>query len=304
MKLYIIGAGAIGKALAVCLSQNGKEAELIRGSIANGTRHIQTLSLNLQSGERITAEIPFNYLDNIARFEGLIVLTTKSFGNKNLAEKLKEKALQTPLVILQNGLGIEQPFIDYQFQELYRCVLFATSQNSTSGSVSYKPVKPSPIGVVTQHSSSLQSIVSALDTPGFRFIEEEQIFPVIWKKAIANCVFNSICPLLEVDNGIFQRDPQVFAIAQQIIQECVLIAHKKGIALSPEEVEDQVLTISKLSDGQLISTLQDIRNHKETEIDTLNLEIFRMAEQLNLASQVQQTKLLGELVQIKSRLNL
>lgn len=303
MKLYIIGAGAIGKALAVCLSQNGKEVELIRGSLDTGTRHVQTQCINLQSGERITAEIPFNYLDNIPHFEGVIVLTTKSFGNRILAEKLKEKALQTPLVILQNGLGIEQPFRDCQFRELYRCVLFATSQTLSSYSVSYKPVKPSPIGVVTQHSSSLQSIVSALDTPGFRFKKEEQISSVIWKKAIANCVFNSICPLLEVDNGIFQRDPQVFAIAQQIIQECVLIAHKKGIPLSLEEVEDQVLTISKLSDGQLISTLQDIRNHRETEIDTLNLEVVRIAEQLNLASEVQQTQLLGKLVQIKSRLN-
>ena len=34
--IYIIGAGAIGKVLAVCLSNNGKTAVLLRGSVDNG----------------------------------------------------------------------------------------------------------------------------------------------------------------------------------------------------------------------------------------------------------------------------
>ncbi|MEC7262836.1 MAG: ketopantoate reductase C-terminal domain-containing protein, partial [Bacteroidota bacterium] len=126
---------------------------------------------------------------------------------------------------------------------------------------------------------------------------------IIWKKAIANCVFNSICPLLEVDNGIFYRNEEVMSMAKRVIADCALIANKKGIDLGVYELEDQVLKISRMSDGQFISTLQDINNKRETEIDTLNFEIFRMAQAMNLSSQVQETRLLGELVKWKSELS-
>ncbi len=304
MKLYIIGAGAIGKALAVCLTKNGKKVELIRGSVDDGRTYTEKIRLRLKTGEMVTANIKFNSLCNFSAFDGIIILTTKSFGNKALAEKLKDKAPHTPIVILQNGLGIEQPFIANDFQEIYRCVLFTTSQNVFENEISYKPVAPSPIGIVKQNLTFLNSIVDILNTPDFRFEAEENIDKIIWKKAIANCVFNSICPLLEVDNGIFHRDATVFSVAKNIIRECVAISTKKGIALTAKEIEKQVISISKMSDGQFISTLQDIRNHRKTEIDTLNLEVHRIAKDMNLESHVQQTKLLGDLVKIKSELHL
>ncbi|WP_347374045.1 2-dehydropantoate 2-reductase [Aequorivita sp. Q41] len=303
MTIYIIGAGAIGKALAICLTRHGKDVQLIRGRVDDGSSYSEMLRLKLKSGQELTANVKFNSMSNFTQFNGLVVLTNKSFGNKKLAEKLKSRATKTPIVILQNGLGIERPFMEHDFQEIYRCVLFATSQNISKNEVSYKPVAESPIGVVQQNSTVLETIVKEIDTPEFRFVAEKQIDKIIWKKAIANCVFNSICPLLDVDNGIFHRSAEVFSLAKRIIKECVLIAKKKGIALEAKEVEDQVISISKMSDGQFISTLQDIRNKRETEIDTLNFEVVRIAKQMNLETQVQETKLLGELVKIKSDLN-
>ncbi len=41
MNIYIIGAGAIGKALAVCLSRNGKTVRLIRGSVDHGKQYTE-----------------------------------------------------------------------------------------------------------------------------------------------------------------------------------------------------------------------------------------------------------------------
>jgi 2-dehydropantoate 2-reductase len=60
--------------------------------------------------------------------------------------------------------------------------------------------------------------------------------------------------------------------------------------------------ISKNPDGQLISTLQDLKNGNETEIDFLNLEIARIAEEMTPKIAVGRTKILGELISIKSRL--
>jgi len=305
MTIYIIGAGAIGKTLAVCLTQHGRDVHLIRGRVDDGSSYSEKITLKLKSGQVLTTDIRFNYLCNFSDLNnGLVVLTNKSFGNKELAKKLKSKAINSPIVILQNGLGIEKTFIDNNFQEIYRCVLFATSQNVSKSEVNYKPVAVSPIGVVQNHNSVLASIVKEINTPDFKFVAEDNIDKIIWKKAIANCVFNSICPLLEVDNGIFHRNEKVFNLANRIIKECLLVANNNGgINLGVKEIEEQVIAISKMSDGQLISTLQDIQNKRETEIDTLNLEIFRLAKKMNLEAQVKETKLLGELVKLKSELS-
>ena len=91
-------------------------------------------------------------------------------------------------------------------------------------------------------------------------------------------------------------------MAKRVIAECALIANKKGIDLGVYELEDQVLKISRMSDWQFISTLQDINNKRETEIDTLNFEIFRMAQALKVSDKVQETRILGELVKLKSEL--
>ncbi len=303
MKVYIIGAGAIGKALAVCLKTNGKEVELVRGSVDDGNCHDVSLTLKFRDGKSITADVRVNTLSNLPKLAGLIVLTNKSFGNRNLAEKLKGKTGSYPIVLMQNGLGVEQPFTENGFKEIYRCVLFATSQVSPTGEISYKPVADSPIGVVDQNECDLEEVVRLLDTPEFRFVTEANIEKIVWKKAIANCVFNSICPLLEVDNGIFYRDETAFVLAKRVISECIHISKEKGIDLEAEEIEEQVLAISKMSDGQFISTLQDIRNHKETEIDTLNFEVYRMAKSMKLEERVKETRLLGDLVKLKSELN-
>ncbi len=303
MKIYIIGAGAIGKALAVCLNSQGKDVQLIRGSVDDGSFCKEEIKLQLNSDSEITAKIEFSTLSNYTKLDGLIVLTNKSYGNETLAKKLKGKIKNSPIVILQNGLGIERPFIENGFPEIYRCVLFATSQNISQNTVSYKPVAKSPIGTIKQNNTQLKTIVNELDSPNFRFVADDEIQKVIWKKAIANCVFNSICPLLEVDNGIFIRDEDVFAMGKNMIQECILIAKNKEVDIDIPEMEKMVLNISRMSDGQFISTLQDIRNKRETEIDTLNLEISRMAKEMGLEHQIRETKLLGELTQLKSKLN-
>ncbi len=160
-----------------------------------------------------------------------------------------------------------------------------------------------PIGGISGDTNSLDHIVEELTTPQFRFRVEENIQSIIWKKAINNSVFNSVCPLLNVDNGIFHRNAQALEIARTVIAECVQIATEAGVLLAPDDVIANLLAISKASDGQLISTLQDINRKRPTEIDTLNFAIVRMAETFGKAHLVERTRLLGELVRLKSDIN-
>jgi len=302
-QIYIIGAGAIGKALAVFLNLTQKNVTLLRGSVNDGTRTNQNISVALDD-QTLQAQIEISSLSNFKELDGIVILTSKSFGNENLASSLKGKTGKSPVILLQNGLGVEQPFIDCNFPEIYRCVLFVTSQVMEGGNVRFKPVADCPIGAVKGSAIMLNELVTTLNTSWFGFTAEPNIQPVIWKKVIVNTVFNSVCPLLDADNGIFQRDAMALELAQRVITECLLIASEKGIVLGKEEVLESLLRISRLSDGQLISTLQDIHSGRRTEIGTLNGAIVAFARNLNMAHLVPETRLLWELTELKEKIYL
>jgi 2-dehydropantoate 2-reductase len=299
--IYIIGNGVIAKALAVALTINGRKVIILRGSTDDQLAYHENIEVEI--GENvINAEVFIDSLANYKSLDGLILLTNKSFGNKTLADKLKSKALNTPIVFLQNGLHIENNFVDSGFSELYRCVLMATSESLSDTKVRFKLVAPSPIGIIKGSEQVLQDIVNVINTDVFLFRVEPDIQTLIWKKVISNCVFNSICPLLETDNGIFQRNDAVLQIAKTVIAECLTVAEAHGINLTPEIVLENILAISKMSDGQKISTYQDILNKRETEIDTLNLAVAKAGE-LKGMPKLSATTLLGEMVKIKSELS-
>ncbi|RFS16330.1 ketopantoate reductase family protein [Emticicia sp. C21] len=298
--IYIVGAGAIGKALAITLKSANRHVVLLRATVQKSEEHEENLSLLLNNADEVSATIKISSLNHFEKLDGLIILTNKSYGNKQISDLLKGKTGNSPIVILQNGLGVEDIFIENQFPKIYRCVLFITSQVFDENKVSFKPVSPSAVGAIKGDKSELLNIVKCLNTDLFPFKADENIQKIIWKKAIINCVFNSVCPLIEVDNGVFHRDSDVLAIAKRIIEECIQIANGYSIELSSQEVLENLLIISKFSDGQLISSYQDILNKRATEIETLNFAVVKMAEAIGKAHLVKETRLLGELTKLKS----
>lgn len=302
--IYIVGVGAIGMTVAVFLKHSGKEVTLLRGRRGNPLEIENTsLTVDCSNGTNLTASIPIRALEQVEFMQGIVLITSKSFGNPELAQRLKGKTGQSSLVLLQNGLGIEEPFLEAGFPEVYRCVLLATSQVEAPHTVRYKPVAASPIGVIRSHESRLAELVKQLSTSWFPFRAEDAIQQTIWEKVVTNCVFNAICPLLGVDNGIFHRNASALALAGEVIDECIAVAGEVGVVLDREAVEQRLLQISQRSDGQLISTLVDINHGRETEIDTLNLAVARLALQLGRPELASRTRLLGELTRLKSEMS-
>ncbi|MHA2139098.1 MAG: ketopantoate reductase family protein [Candidatus Hodarchaeales archaeon] len=265
--IYILGSGAIGLALAVNLIQNNNEVILVKISRDDFLEEKKQISMEVINGQKSTTSISMVSLSRIESLSGIIVITAKSHANETIASKLREKKVNSPLVVMQNGLGVEKPFIGKGFAEIYRCILFVTSQTISEYYVRYRPIKPSPIGIIKGNKQNLQGIVNTLNCSNFSFYLEDQIQEKIWQKAIINSVFNSICPLLNIDNGIFFRNKEVTHIAAEIIKETNVVAAAEGIILDEEEILQQVLNISEISSGQLISTLQDLNNKRKTEID-------------------------------------
>ncbi|MBX2900092.1 MAG: 2-dehydropantoate 2-reductase [Cyclobacteriaceae bacterium] len=300
-RIYIVGAGSIGKALAVFLQRAGREVTLVRGRSNSNGATSQSLEVEVNS-TTVRAEVKTMDLEHLANAKGIVVVTVKSFGNKRVAASLNP-AIGNPIVLLQNGLGVEEPFIHYHHPTIYRCVLFVTSQLLESGAVRFKPVAPCPVGILHGTNERLLEIVSLLSTPDFQFVPAPDIQKIVWEKAIMNTVFNSICPLLEIDNGVFYRETAALELARSIITAGVRIAASQGLVVNAHEIETGLLRISRSSAGQFISTLQDIRQGRPTEIETLNFALKEIALAAGLKNETYEIGLLGELTRLKARLN-
>jgi 2-dehydropantoate 2-reductase len=299
--VYVLGSGAIGSTLAAHLAAKGKDVIAVRTSRDDVSPGRITVAIHNGMGAVLKASVKTVSLSKLARLDGIIVLTTKSYANTALAAALVKKAATGPVIIMQNGIGVERPFRESQFAHIYRCVLYVTGQATSENEFTFRPIASSPIGKVKGFESGVEKCVEALTTPGFPFHVERNMQREVWRKTIINSVFNSICPLLDVDNGVFVRDQRVADLAREIVGECVIVAGNTGIHLTELDLMEQIMKISRGSEGVLISTLQDIKNGRETEIENLNLEIVRIASSLTPNVDLSRTALLGNLILAKSR---
>jgi 2-dehydropantoate 2-reductase len=300
--IYILGAGAVGLPLAVYLVNHGRTVTAVRTSRKDISLNIAEVTIQGRTDQVSRAAVEMVSLSKLEKMSGLIVIAAKSYANKEIAYQLKDKKGNAPIVILQNGLGVEKPFIDSGFMEIYRCILYVTGQQRELNYYSFNSIASSPIGIIEGSEERLRRIVKALNTEEFAFHEQPDIQKEVWKKAIINSVFNSICPLLEIDNGIFVRDEKAEEMAREIVQECIPLTNRLNLELTENEIMEQIYTISKKSDGQFISTLQDINEGRETEIESLNIAISRAAEDLKPTIDVGKTKLMGNMILLKSKL--
>ncbi|WP_316828570.1 MULTISPECIES: ketopantoate reductase family protein [Pedobacter] len=101
--IYIIGYGAVGKALAVCLKLSGKDVVILRGRTDNSLTHFESIRLTMPDQPLLEAQIEISKLHHFQQLDGIIVLANKSHGNEQLADLLKGKTGNSPIVLYKMG---------------------------------------------------------------------------------------------------------------------------------------------------------------------------------------------------------
>ncbi|GHB57077.1 2-dehydropantoate 2-reductase [Psychrosphaera saromensis] len=118
-----------------------------------------------------------------------------------------------------------------------------------------------------------------------RITQVDNLQKILWQKLIVNCVINPLTALHNVKNGALAQ--LVFAEdIESIIKETLLIANKLGVSLELSAMLKAVNQVIANTAENYSSMNQDVKSHKQTEIDFISGYVVKEGLKLNIPTPI------------------
>jgi 2-dehydropantoate 2-reductase len=272
MKILVLGAGAVGLAVAAKLSGVCDVHAVTRKQTAEA---IHDGGLRL-TGIWGTGTFRFSVSDSIpkdARYD-YIIITAKSRDTEAICRQYAAAIRTTETVSLQNGIGNEEIISRFTDTVIGGMIITGFEWQGDAGvhvSVEAGPAKLGrfPAGL----DAPVKRLVDCMKQAGISTEGSAGIRSDLWAKTLYNCALNPLGALMGVPYGKL-ADPSAWRVITRIVSEGFVVISAEGVCL-PWATADEYLTY--LRDVQLPATalhhssmLQDITRGRPTEIDFLN----------------------------------
>lgn len=289
--VLIIGAGAVGVAMAASLASEGMEVAVLSASQTadaiekNGVKRCGIFSeITIPAGVvkvyRTYEEIKtgFNY----------VIISSKTMANAEIAAKLAANrdiiAENGKIVIFQNGWGNNDEYLKYfDKSEIYNARIITGFQRVTPEN-SKVTVHTAPILLGSLYGADnevMAPLANAINLSGIPSEVSADIGKALWAKMLFNTTLNPLGAILNVSYGELSESEHARMIMDSIIEEtyAVLAAEKYETFWKTADEYKEVFYGKLVPDTykHRSSTLQDIEKKQKTEIDTLNGCIIRLA---------------------------
>lgn len=197
----------------------------------------------------------------------------------------------TTILLLQNGLNIERPFIK------------AFPTNPILSGITVIGASEKPSGTI-KHDNYDISYIGAFDNPNINpdaseavaraFVELYDACPAVtctydadvpfsrWRKLLYNASFNTVSTILRMDVSTMRASEHVIDdLIRPLMLEIVAVAAASGVVLPREEVE-KIITVDLYESFFVPSMAQDILRGNFTEFENIVGEPLREAEALGV----------------------
>lgn len=272
----IVGPGALGQLYAGKLAQAGHSLSLWG---RNGLFPHQKHSIIDLSGATYT----WHNQGTLQPIDAVLV-TTKIYQSDDATQAVLTSGLITancPIILMHNGLGAGQ-HLKRLCQE--QPLLLASSRHGalkeTDTNIRHTGQGMTQLGLVQGNlSSALQiSLCETLNQAIGEVIWHENILIPLWQKLVINSVINPLTARDRVANGQLlapSYQPEIEALCQQ----ACWVANHCGIPLVAEDLLAQIQRVLKATALNTSSMLQDVLQHRQTEIDYINGYLIQRAKE-------------------------
>jgi len=289
MRIAVVGPGALGCLFATKLFSTAKRDSVILVDHRSGRAELlnrQGIICESGTGNEI---FPVPVLHNPVTIPAVDVLFScvKSYDLQQSIAFLQP--LLTPatlFVFLQNGIS----HLQYNDNaELGAIPVFGSSSEGATrlgiGHIRHAGFGHTVLGFpkeqTTEITDRLQQLLSLLQKSGFSSSISNDIRAKLWAKLFVNTGINGLTAIENCSNGKLLESDTTRDKLILLVKEAEAVATAQGITISEDPVE-ATLAVCKRTSKNISSMLQDVRNHRPTEIDSINGAVSHIGKQLNI----------------------
>ena len=284
-KWGILGAGAMGWLWTYYL-QRAKIDTLLLQRQNTSYRECIIQKDNIFENCRTSAMKSDN--PSLPTIEALIV-STKAYSVRSALLPIQERLIsrQTPIILLQNGLGVfeevrelfpKQPILIlstsngayWQESELLKITGSGSSYLGTLDNSVPKPLK--------------NILFNRLKATGLPILLTDNILKKLWEKLLVNCSINSISALWLCRNGDLLDNPNSKEIWKRIVLEGVEVMRQElHQEVEPSEILSLIDQVAYKTSANYSSMCEDRRKNRPNEVDYILGYVVRKAYQQHLS---------------------
>lgn len=278
MKLAVIGAGAMGGALAAEASAAGHEVHILDVSQAL-VDHVSAEGLTVQQGDSTIVERPKITTDALSIGPvDVAVLFVKAQHTRSAAESVRLlRAENTVVLSLQNGWGNADTLSEVLGAER---LVFGVTYNSCSiagvGAVNHSGTGETFIGNYEgDDQSGVETCAALLRTTGWPTTITSDVRTEIWKKVVLNSATLPTSALTGLTAGALGSTQEMATLVEGLARETTNVARAMGLDVDPDErIASIRKTLAGAGSGKA-SMLQDAEARRKTEIEVINAAVVR-----------------------------
>jgi len=284
---HIAGPGSIGLLFYYSLLSITRDSQqppyMIHRSMTG-----QFETFTVETLDQITRECPIHWFEGQHKIQRLIITTKSHQVNEcldQLAPYLEDNCL---VVLLHNGLGIQQDMEEKWPQYNF---LFATT---TEGAW-----KRSPTALV--HAGKGETYVGSSDQtaslppdwwtqsalPKIEVKWQPDILSQLHRKVAINAAINPLTILFECQNGDLITHTDRLELLKQLCQETEMVF--KEARIPHQEITESVIQVAELTGKNFSSSYQDWKNDRQTELAHMNGYIQALAKKHGLKTPTHDT---------------
>jgi len=222
----------------------------------------------------------------------LVILCVKSYDTEEAIQSVAPfLKVGTIVLTVQNGLGNVEKIARVVGRD--KTLGGITAQGATDlglGKIRHAGKGETIIGSLTDTSPKMAKEIAYVFTKaGIETKVTDDLEGTIWSKLVINSVINPLTAILNVKNGELLDYHEIRELMGSIVEEAVKVVRAKRVTLQWGDPLAQAERVCKATAENYSSMLQDILNHKKTEIDFINGAIAREGEALGIPTPVNAT---------------
>ncbi len=291
MKIFVIGAGAMGSLFGALLAESGENVRLYDIS----EEHVEAINekgLYIELNGK-TRSVSVNATSDKRQIEktDLAIIFVKSTQTIDAARTASEVMGNSGFVLtLQNGMGNAE--IIGEVVDPDRIIAGTTSHGATMlgpGSIRHAGTGPTVIGMWSGiQKTGIQKIADVFNKAGIVTETVDDVRNVIWAKLFVNVGINAITALTGIKNGRIIDLSATKALSCAAVEEAMEVARALGVKVADNTVE-HVFQIAEATRTNRSSMGQDVDNKRQTEISAINGTVVKEAQKLGINVPVNQT---------------